>query len=137
MYDLLRFAKAQEHGYERALAEIERGMKTSHWVWYIFPQVKGLGFSEKSRWFGIEDLGEARAYLNDPTLGPRYVKCVNALLSNSEIPIKEIMGPLDAKKLQSSLTLMLAASGGEIVQKAIDEFYDGKICEKTMQILSR
>ena len=137
MYDLGRFIKAQESSYEVALAEIKRGMKTSHWIWYIFPQLEGLGISERSQFFGVKDVDEARAFLEDPTLGPRYEECVSALLSNSKTPIEDIMGPLDAKKLQSSLTLMLKAGGGPIVEKAIEEFYGGELCEKTIRKLSR
>lgn len=137
MYDLGRFIKAQESNYEVALAEIKRGMKTSHWIWYIFPQLEGLGFSKRSQFFGVKDVDEARAFLGDPILGPRYVECVNALLSNSNTPIEDIVGPLDAKKLQSSLTLMLKAGGGPTVEKAIEEFYGGELCETTIQKLSR
>ncbi|MDU8946706.1 DUF1810 domain-containing protein [Ovoidimarina sediminis] len=136
MYDLERFVAAHEQDYETALSELRLGKKTSHWIWYIFPQLKGLGYSERSKFYGIEDIHEARAFLNDPVLGPRYLSAVEALLGHSDIPIEDIMGVVDAKKLRSSLTLMQLAGGGPILRKALDAFFDGELCQNTLKLLN-
>jgi len=136
MHDLDRFMAAQDQSYTLALDEIRNGQKVSHWIWYIFPQLRSLGRSDRATYYGIEDISEARAYLDHPVLGPRYLTCVRALLNHKRQPIEEIMGgTLDARKLQSSLTLMKAAGGGETVQLALDTFFDGEMCARTNAIL--
>ncbi|WP_223428139.1 DUF1810 domain-containing protein [Tateyamaria pelophila] len=134
MYDLERFILAQERDYDTALAELKAGRKKSHWIWYVFPQLKSLGYSERAKFFGISDIEEAREYMNNRTLGPRYLKCIATVMNHQDQRIEDIMGgDVDAKKLKSSLTLMLAAGGGPDVKKALDAFFDGKVCDATMR----
>ncbi len=135
MYDLDRFISAQARDYAIALRELRDGRKTSHWMWYIFPQLASLGSSDRSRYYGLGGLGEAKAYLDDPVLGPRYLACVEALLAHDGKPIREIIGNVDAKKLRSSLTLMDAAGGGPLLRKALEVFYGGTPCDRTVQTL--
>jgi len=136
MKDLERFVLAQEREYGTALKELEDGQKKSHWIWYIFPQLETLGYSERAKFYGLADLEEARAYMDHPMLGPRYLKCVSALMRHEDSPIEETMsGKVDARKLRSSLTLMQAAGGGFEVHKAINVFFDGETCTETLSEL--
>jgi uncharacterized protein (DUF1810 family) len=109
---LERFVEAQDQGgtYERALAELRAGRKTSHWMWFVFPQIAGLGQSEMSRRYAIDSLEEAQAYLDHPVLGPRLVECAQALLGHEGLSAEEIMGGIDAVKLRSSMTLFARAA---------------------------
>lgn len=109
---LQRFVEAQDAGgtYERALAELRAGRKVSHWMWFVFPQIAGLGQSEMSRRYAIDSLEEARAYLAHPVLGPRLVECAQALLEHEGLSAEEIMGGIDAVKLRSSMTLFARAT---------------------------
>lgn len=118
---LERFVEAQDQGgaYERALAELQAGRKTSHWMWFVFPQIAGLGQSAMSQRYAIESLEEARAYLNHPVLGPRLVECAQALLAHENMPAKEIMGGIDAVKLRSSMTLFARAAQLPSPQKTV------------------
>jgi len=135
-FDLDRFIEAQEADYETALRELKNGQKVSHWIWYIFPQLAELGYSDRAKYYGLEGLEDARAYMDHPVLGPRYLKCVEALMEHQGRPIAEIMGgEIDAKKLRSSLTLMLAAGGGEEVERALDAFYEKSKCHETSRSL--
>ncbi|MCS7009080.1 MAG: DUF1810 domain-containing protein, partial [Chthoniobacterales bacterium] len=102
-----RFLIAQNNVFEHAFAEISNGRKTTHWMWFIFPQIHGLGSSEMSKKFAIRSLEEAKEFLNHPILGKRYLQCVEALLKHSHLPIENIFGHIDALKLRSSLTLFL------------------------------
>lgn len=138
MEGLERFLSAQERDYEDALKELELGRKMSHWIWYIFPQLKTLVYSERAKFFGISGLDEAQTYMNHRTLGPRYIECIAAIMKHKDQSIEYIMGgDLNAKKLRSSLTLMLAAGGGPEVQKALDVFWGGKGCDSTMHALEK
>lgn len=135
-FDLDRFIQAQATDFEKALRELQQGQKVSHWIWYIFLQLAKLGFSDRAKYYGLEGLEEARAYMVHPVLRPRYLTCVEALLEHQYRPIAEIMGSeVDATKLQSSLTLMLAADGGEAVETALDVFYDGSRCHETGRLI--
>jgi uncharacterized protein (DUF1810 family) len=109
---LQRFVEAQDAGgaYERALAELRAGRKTSHWMWFVFPQIAGLGQSEMSRRYAIASLDEARAYLEHPVLGPRLVECAHALMTHDDKSAQEILGEIDATKLRSSMTLFARAT---------------------------
>jgi uncharacterized protein (DUF1810 family) len=110
-YDLERFVEAQGGGtYERAVAELRAGRKTSHWMWFIFPQVAGLGRSEMSVRYAISGLDEARAYSAHPVLGTRYDECVEALLTLGDASMIDVLGAVDAQKLHSSLTLFAQAA---------------------------
>ncbi|MBD3784880.1 MAG: DUF1810 domain-containing protein [Micrococcales bacterium] len=111
--DLSRFVAAQDAGgvYETALAELRAGRKRSHWMWFVFPQVAGLGRSATAQWFGVRGLAEARAYLEHPVLGPRLAECVEALLALGGSDPVAVLGGIDAVKLRSSMTLFAAAAG--------------------------
>jgi uncharacterized protein (DUF1810 family) len=131
-YDLDRFVTAQKGVYEGALEELRRGRKTGHWIWFIFPQLAGLGRSETSRFFGISSVDEARAYLAHPVLGPRLHECTNALLATTSSTAEEIFGSLDAMKVRSSMTLFhRAAPGDPVFLQMLDRFYAGKLDEAT------
>src|SRR6187402_866073 len=111
-HDLQRFIDAQDEGdtFRRAVGELRAGRKTSHWMWFIFPQRAGLGQSAMSRRYAIGSLEEARAYLEHPVLGPRLVECAQALLAHEGLSAREILGDLDAAKLRSSMTLFAAVA---------------------------
>ena len=110
-YDLERFVAAQGGGtYERALAELGAGRKTSHWMWFVFPQVAGLGRSEMSVRYALSGVDEAAAYWAHPVLGPRYEECCRAVFDLGEVSMDDVLGPVDAQKLHSSLTLFSAAA---------------------------
>ena len=114
-YDLERFVAAQDAGgtYDRAVAELRRGRKQSHWMWFIFPQLAGLGQSPTSRRFAISSLAEARAYLEHPVLGPRLAECTRVLEAEPGHDADQIFGGLDAQKLRSSMTLFARAASAE------------------------
>jgi uncharacterized protein (DUF1810 family) len=130
-----RFVEAQEQVYPRALAELRRGAKRSHWMWFIFPQFVGLGRSAIAQRFAIAGLDEARAYLAHPLLGSRYVECVASLqdLAGSD-PIG-VFGDVDALKLRSSLTLFEAASGDRLFSAALDRWFGGERDIRTLDLL--
>jgi len=123
-YNLERFLTAQESIYETALREIQNGRKESHWMWYIFPQIAGLGRSEISKYYAIKDINEAKAYLDHSVLRMRFDECLNAVLScNTSNPVR-IFGEIDSLKFHSSLTLFLRANpDNELVLDALAKFY--------------
>ncbi|MEH3100382.1 DUF1810 domain-containing protein [Sphingomonas adhaesiva] len=123
--DLDRFVAAQAADYDRALAELTAGRKRSHWMWYIFPQIAGLGRSPTAQFYAIRDLAEARAYLAHPLLGPRYHASVAALMNHRDRPAAAILGEVDSLKLRSSLTLFARAGAGADVDAALSAFYPG------------
>ena len=126
--DLERFVLAQEGGgtYRRALQELRAGRKTSHWMWFVFPQLAGLGRSETSRRYSISSLQEARAYLDHTLLGPRLLECAHTLSSLSGRTAQEIFGEVDALKLRSSMTLFMRARAGEPAFGAVlARYFDG------------
>ena len=122
-HDLERFIAAQQGTYEGALAELRRGHKTGHWMWFIFPQIAGLGHSELSRRYAIQSLAEAREYLGHPVLGERLRACARALLEVRSGTAADVMGPLDAVKLRSSMTLFHRAAPEEPVFRDVLEHY--------------
>jgi len=128
-FDLQRFVDAQDRGdtYARALAELRAGRKTSHWMWFVFPQRAGLGLSEMSRAYAIGSPAEARAYVEHPVLGPRLVECAEALLLHEGKAAEEIMGGIDAVKLRSSMTLFARAAPEQLVFEAVlERYFDGE-----------
>ncbi len=128
-YDLRRFLDAQDRGgtYERALAELRAGRKTSHWMWFVFPQRAGLGLSEMSRLYAIAAPEEARAYVEHPVLGPRLVECAEALLGHEDRTAREIMGEIDAVKLRSSMTLFARAAPEQpVFARVLERYFDGE-----------
>ncbi|NML06798.1 DUF1810 domain-containing protein [Sphingomonas sp. G-3-2-10] len=125
---LERFVEAQSQIYAIALGEIRRGAKRSHWMWFIFPQLAGLGRSETAKFFGIRSLDEARAYLAHPVLGARLRECVGALQDITDISIsaQDVFGAVDAMKLRSSLTLFEAAEPSPLFAAALDRWFAGQ-----------
>ncbi len=125
--DLSRFLKAQEQDYEQALREIRSGRKRSHWMWYIFPQIQGLGFSPTAQYYAIRDLQEARDYLAHPVLGARLKEISSALLDLNGLSASEIFGYPDDLKLRSSMTLFRMADLNEpVFLEVLEKYYDGK-----------
>ncbi|HET6941868.1 MAG TPA: DUF1810 domain-containing protein [Sphingomicrobium sp.] len=137
LFQLQRFVDAQERSFEIALAELHGGRKQSHWMWYIFPQLTGLGRSPTAQFYGIRSLQEARAYLVHPVLAQRYRDAVEAVLGwASRRSADEILGSVDAMKLRSSLTLFENASGDTLLADTIEAFFDGPD-EATLSLLKR
>ncbi|OJH40167.1 DUF1810 domain-containing protein [Cystobacter ferrugineus] len=133
-HDLARFVRAQDDGgtYDRALTELRRGRKTSHWMWFVFPQIAGLGRSSMAQRYAIASLDEARAYLAHPTLGPRLVECARVVAGTSAPSAEAIFGDIDAQKLRSSMTLFLRADPSQpVFQRVLDAFFGGKADEAT------
>jgi uncharacterized protein (DUF1810 family) len=130
-----RFIAAQAQDYERALAELRNGRKRSHWMWYIFPQLRGLGRSWKADFYGIADLDEARRYLAHPVLGDRLAACTAALLQVETGDADRILGPVDALKLRSSMTLFCAAGGGSIYAECLQRFFAGEPDPETLRLI--
>ena len=135
--DLNRFIKAQESSYEEALSEIKSGRKRSHWMWYIFPQYKGLGFSETSKYYSIKDLDEAKRYLNHPILGQRLKLITKELLVLNENNANKVFGSPDDLKLNSSMTLFAAIETSEenIFNAVLDKFFNGQTDNKTLTLI--
>jgi len=136
-YDLQRFVTAQADSYETALTEIKRGAKRSHWMWYIFPQLAGLGTSPMARHYAIGSIEEAKAYLGHPLLGPRLLACIEALQALPPTPAEKVFGDIDAKKLRSSLTLFMTAGGGPIFEQALRRWFAGQADDATLKLLSK
>jgi len=136
-YTLQRFTEAQAHNYADALAEIKNGKKRTHWMWYVFPQIQGLGNSEFARLYAINDMEEAEAYLQHPVLGGRLIEISNALLKLQSNDPYAIFGSPDDMKLQSSMTLFsLVPNADPVFDKVLQKFYNGEKDSKTSQILS-
>jgi uncharacterized protein (DUF1810 family) len=137
-FDLERFVVVQETAYERALQEIKRGRKQSHWMWFVFPQIAGLGRSEMSQRFAIGSLSEAAAYLKHPVLGPRIVEICKALLAVEAKSARDILGSPDDMKLRSSMTLFGLASSdaNSIFQNVLDKYFHGKQDSATRRLLN-
>jgi uncharacterized protein (DUF1810 family) len=135
-HDLNRFVQAQAEDYERALAEIRSGRKRSHWMWYIFPQYDGLGFSATSRRYAIKSAAEARAYLGHPVLGQRLLECAEAVLHVEGRSAFEIFGSPDDLKLRSCATLFAYVSpAGSVFDRLLDKYYHGERDGKTLRLL--
>jgi uncharacterized protein (DUF1810 family) len=127
-YDLQRFVAAQDAGgtYDHATAELRSGRKTSHWMWFIFPQVAGLGYSPASQTYAITSLAEARAYLTHPVLGARLIECAEILTRVPGRTAEQIFGEVDALKLRSCVTLFRHAAPGEpVFGQVLDQYFDG------------
>ncbi|MGZ9160275.1 MAG: DUF1810 domain-containing protein [Candidatus Limnocylindrales bacterium] len=130
--DLDRFLIAQQGVYPGALAELRRGRKTGHWIWFVLPQVAGLGHSEMSRYYGIASLDEARGYLAHPVLGPRLRECAEALLGITGRSADEILGSMDAMKLRSCMTLFHRAAPTEpVFVQVLERYFEGIADEAT------
>jgi uncharacterized protein (DUF1810 family) len=145
-FDLERFITAQTGTYEHAVAELRRGQKASHWMWFVFPQIEGLGQSATSKRYAISSLSEARAYLADPVLGPRLRECASILLELSGRTAVQIFGNIDAQKLRSSMTLFHNAEvqpaefqpadpSKNVFQQVLDRYFGGTADSATMERL--
>ena len=138
-YDLERFVQAQDAGgtYEQALSELRRGRKASHWMWFVFPQVAGLGRSPTAQHYALSGLDEARAYLEHPVLGARLRECCSVLLELEQLPPEALLGGIDAIKLRSSMTLFLRAEPEEpVFADVLERYFDGVADLATDQVLS-
>lgn len=132
---LQRFIDAQADSYDTALQEIRNGRKTSHWIWYVFPQIKGLGFSYNAEYYGISSLQEAKDYLENTILRKRLFEITEALLQHKGENIECIMGDIDALKLKSSMTLFDMVYPCSIFAEVLDEFYGGERCGSTLNAM--
>lgn len=133
---LSRFIGAQSETYGKALSEIKSGRKTTHWMWFIFPQLKGLGRSDTAQFYGIENLEEAIVYFNHPVLGKRLVEISRELLQIQGKTATAIFGSPDDVKLHSSMTLFACVPGADpVFQKVIDGYYDGRKDQQTLDLL--
>jgi uncharacterized protein (DUF1810 family) len=136
-FDLDRFVKAQEGCHARALAELRAGAKRSHWMWYVFPQLAGLGLSATAVHYAIADLAEARAYLAHPLLGPRLEECARALLDVPGRTAREILGSPDDLKLRSSMTLFAQVTGADpVFRRVLERYYGGEADARTLELLA-
>jgi uncharacterized protein (DUF1810 family) len=134
--DLDRFLAAQLGTYDSALAELHRGQKTGHWIWFVFPQLDGLGRSEMSHRYGIVSLAEAQAYAAHPVLGARLRECAAALLAARSTSADDVLGSIDAMKVRSSMTLFRRAAPAEpVFGRVLDRFYDGRADPATEAML--
>jgi len=135
MSTLDRFVRAQEGHYGQALAELQAGRKTSHWIWFVLPQLRGLGRSSMAHEYGIAGRAEAEAYLAHPLLGERLRECVRAMLTHGDRSAASILGDVDALKFRSCLTLFDAISTDPLFSQALDAFYDGERDAATLALL--
>ena len=135
-FHLSRFVTAQEGIYGQALAELKRGRKESHWMWFIFPQIEGLGHSSTARHYAIKSRDEARAYLAHPTLGARLVECCEALLNVREKSASAIFGYPDDMKLKSSMTLFsMVEEGDSVFTGVLERYFGGEADQRTIDLL--
>ena len=136
-YDLSRFVRAQTDTYEQALAEVRSGRKQSHWMWFIFPQYDGLGFSSTSKHYAVKSASEAVAYLHHPVLGPRLLECAEAVVAIEGRSAFEIFGSPDDLKLRSCATLFDSISpGGSVFERLLDKYFGGERDDRTLQLIS-
>ncbi|WP_437720909.1 DUF1810 domain-containing protein [Sorangium sp. So ce861] len=137
-YDLQRFVDAQAPVYDRVLAELRRGQKTSHWMWFIFPQVQGLGYSAMARRYGIASKAEAEAYLQHPTLGPRLIECTRLVNQIEGCSLVDIFDSPDDMKFCSSMTLFArAAPDNETFLAALEKYCGGELDQRTLELLGQ
>lgn len=135
-YDLQRFIAAQEPVFEQACAELRRGHKTAHWMWFIFPQIEGLGHSEMARRYAIRSRAEAAAYLQHPLLGERLRECTRLVNAVEDRSIEQIFGAPDDLKFHSSMTLFAWAGGdGAVFNEAVRKYFGGRLDRRTLELL--
>ena len=136
--NLSRFIDAQKDLYESALSELRAGRKRGHWMWFVFPQLCGLGVSQTSKYYGIADLAEAKAYIGDPILGRRLVDCTNAVMNTTGSSVHDIFGAPDDLKFVSSMTLFSSVQEApDLFQQALSRFNGGNFDSATLGLLSR
>ena len=135
---LEHFIEAHKASYSDALAELELGLKSTHWMWFIFPRAAGLGRSNLAKYYAIEKLSEAEAFARHEYLGKNYCNCLHALLSHRDVPIDDILGQVDARNLQSSLTLFKRAETGSemalLISEALEHYFFGNECKRTIKL---
>ncbi|MDB5060937.1 MAG: calpastatin [Mucilaginibacter sp.] len=135
--DLTRFMEAQERDYQTAFAEVKKGKKRSHWMWYIFPQVEGLGISEISQFYAIKDIQEAESYLKHPVLGSRLIRICKELLKQDVSDANLIFGSPDDMKLKSCMTLFASLENtDEVFQEVLNKYFKGDKDDKTLSIIT-
>jgi uncharacterized protein (DUF1810 family) len=134
-FDLDRFVEAQNRTYPTVLNELRAGAKRSHWIWFIFPQLQGLGHSATAQRYGISSLAEATAYLDHPVLGPRLRECAALLAATEGRSAREILGYPDDLKVRSSMTLFARAGSDDVFRRVLDAFYDGQEDPATLALL--
>ena len=134
-YDLDRFVEAQAADYAHALSELRAGQKRSHWMWYVFPQIEGLGQSAMSRRYSIKSADEARAYLDHPVLGPRLRECFTVVYNIAGRSAHEIFGSPDDLKLHSCATLFASVSEDDLFERVLEKYFDGAPDEETLRLL--
>ena len=135
MYDLNRFIRMQDKYYPLALKEIKNGKKKNHWIWFIFPQLKGLGFSDYSKYYGIDGINEAKAYMQDGVLRARLVEITQALARKSK-PVTDIVGEIDTQKIHACMTLFYLATKENCFKEIITKHYDNNFHKKTLELLN-
>lgn len=135
--NISRFREASDWNYDFALKEVRKGHKCTHWIWFIFPQMRGLGSSRNSHFYGIANLAEASEFLSDPRLGPRLREITLALLDHTDKSALEIFGSIDAVKVKSSMTLFDLVAPNDIFAQVLARYYDGERCAKTLALTSR
>jgi uncharacterized protein (DUF1810 family) len=136
LFDLDRFVEAQAKDYATALAELRAGKKLTHWIWYVLPQLRGLGTSSRATFYGIASADEARAFLAHPVLGPRLAQCVAAMNALRALTAAQVLGQIDAAKFRSCLTLFLSVDPQNAVfREALDKYFAGVQDEKTVALL--
>ena len=136
-YNLNRFVEAQQSIYSRVCAELRQGRKTTHWMWFVFPQIEGLGHSSMARRFAISSIEEARAYLEHPVLGARLRECTQLVCSISGKTIHDIFGSPDDMKFRSCMTLFAAVEKGSVFEEALRKYFAGEPDGRTLQRLAR
>jgi uncharacterized protein (DUF1810 family) len=137
-FDLRRFTRAQESVYAGVIAELRSGQKRTHWMWFIFPQIDGLGFSSTTQYYAIKSIEEARQYLVHPVLGARLTECADAVLAVAGRSVSEIFGYPDDLKLKSSMTLFAAvADPGSVFARVLDKYFHGEQDPRTLHLLER
>jgi len=135
-FGLSRFVEVQSGVYDRALCELQNGRKTSHWIWFIFPQIAGLGLSGMSKRYALSGLDEAKAYLEHPILGPRLIECVSRVLEIDGKSARQILGGIDAIKFRSCLTLFSQLAGRDpVFTRALDKYFSGHPDPRTLEAL--
>ncbi len=136
-YNLERFVIAGDEFYPKALKEIKNGYKESHWMWFIFPQLRGLGTSDYSDYYGIEDIDEAKRFMEHPILSKRLIEITSVLLTIEELSARDIFGFIDELKLHSSMTLFsLVSEEKSIFHQVLDGFFNGKLDESTIKLIN-
>ena len=135
--NLERFIKAQEYNYKIALDEIRKGRKESHWIWYIFPQISGLGYSDMAKYYGINDLEEAKTYIDNEILGDRLIEISNELLKLNTDDLIYVLGDIDTLKVKSCMTLFELVSNNPVFSEVLEKYYNGERDEKTLQLVKK